>query len=69
MGKVHTPIASVAVAYDDQTTNETYIRIFHQVLYIKEMVHNLIAPFQVRMNQIVIDEAPIISLKSTHLAS
>jgi hypothetical protein len=69
MGKVHTLIASVAVAYDVQTTNETYILIFHQVLCIKEMVHNLISPFQVQMNQIVINEAPIISLRSTHLAS
>jgi hypothetical protein len=69
MVKVHTPIASIAVAYDDQATNETYILIFHQVLYIKEMERNLILPFQLRMNQIIINKAPIISLRSTHLAA
>jgi hypothetical protein len=33
------------------------------------MERNLILPFQLRMNQIIINKAPIISLQRTHLAA
>jgi hypothetical protein len=62
MGNIETPITSVAIAYDDDITNTTYILLFHQVLYIKEMAHNLISPFQVRQSGAVINETPISSL-------
>jgi hypothetical protein len=64
MGNVSTPIANIAVAYDDPITNITSILIFNQVLYIKEMQHNLIAPFQLRMSVIMINEAPIMTLRN-----
>jgi hypothetical protein len=66
MGKVNTPIANIAIAYDDAMTNTTYILIFNQVLYIIEMSHNLISPFQLRMNQVTINKAPIMTLRSNH---
>jgi hypothetical protein len=62
MGNVETPIASVAIAYDDDITNTIYILLFHQVLYIKDMAHNQISPFQVPQSGVVVNETPISSL-------
>jgi hypothetical protein len=42
LGKVkEVPIASVAVAFDCPDTYQTFILIFHQILYIKELNSNL----------------------------
>jgi hypothetical protein len=49
----------VAVAYDDVITHTTFILIFNQVLYIETMNHNLISPFQIRMNDIVVNDTPL----------
>jgi hypothetical protein len=65
MGNVETPIANVAITYDDMRTNVTYILIFNQVLYIKELDNNLISPFQVRVNQITVNEAPLMSFPTS----
>jgi hypothetical protein len=59
LGEIITPIASVAVAYDDPKSHTTYILIFNQVLYIDSLEHNLIAPFQLQMNDIVVNDTPL----------
>jgi hypothetical protein len=42
-----------------------HIFLFSIKSYIKELDHNLISPFQVRVNQIVINEAPLMSFPPT----
>jgi hypothetical protein len=49
----------VAVAYDCELTHKTYLLIFHQVLYIKELTLNLISPNQLRMAGIMVQDCPI----------
>jgi len=45
------PIATTCVvAYDDPTTYTTYMLIFHEALYIKDLEHNLLCPSQLRFN-------------------
>jgi Reverse transcriptase (RNA-dependent DNA polymerase) len=65
LGSVTTPIVSVAVAYDDPVTYTTYILVFHQVLLIKELKCNLISPFQLRTNGIVVNEEPLSTMVRT----
>jgi Reverse transcriptase (RNA-dependent DNA polymerase) len=66
LGTITTPIASVAVAYDDLHTNTTYILIFHQVLYVESLETNLLSPFQIRQNEnIVLNTTPLSSLIQT----
>lgn len=59
LGQVDTAIASVAVAYDDETSYTTFVLIFHQVLYFPNLEHNLICPAQLRANDIIINDVPI----------
>ena len=59
------PIVSVAVAYDDELSHTTYILVFNQVLHVEELHHNLISPFQVRMNDIVVKDIPLRLLVNT----
>ena len=42
------PIVDAALAYDCPFTNETYILIIRNALYIESMNHNLIPPFIMR---------------------
>ena len=62
LGTVSTPIVSVAVAYDDVTTYTTYILIFHQVLVFQSLEHNLLCPFQICMNDIIVNDCPLTTL-------
>jgi hypothetical protein len=59
LGEVECPICSVAVAYDVEMLHTTFILVFNQVLYVEEMIHNLVAPFQMRMNDIVVYDVPL----------
>jgi hypothetical protein len=52
----------VAVAYDDPVTYTTFVLVFHQVLLIKELKCNLISPFQLRMNGIVVNDEPLTTM-------
>jgi hypothetical protein len=65
MVEMEVPIATVAVAYDDAATHTTFILIFHQVLYVENMEHNLVSPFQVRINDIVVNDTPLRLLVTT----
>jgi hypothetical protein len=66
LGTLETPIVNVAVAYDDIRTGSTYILVFNQVLYIESIKHNLVSPFQLRMNDIVVNDTPLTALVQTH---
>jgi hypothetical protein len=53
------PIVTAAIAYDDAITACTNILIVHQVLYFGDKLeHNLLNPFQCRMNGVNIQECP-----------
>jgi hypothetical protein len=53
------PIVTAAIAYDDPILGQTFILIIHQALYFGDkLVHNLINPFQCRLNEVKINECP-----------
>ena len=53
-------IVTAAVAYDDQENGDTYLLIFNQVLFLPGLDHNLINPFQLRDNGILVIDIPLI---------
>ena len=57
-------IATVMVAYDNESTGETMLLIFHQVLYLPRLDHHLLNPFQMRQNGITINDIPLLHLAS-----
>lgn len=59
LGEISAPIVNVAVAYDDELSHTTYILVFNQVLFVEELLHNLVSPFQVRMNDITVNDTPL----------
>ena len=59
LGDMECPIVSVAVAYDVKASHTTFILVFNQVFYDKELCHNLISPFQMRMNDIIVKDVPL----------
>jgi hypothetical protein len=71
LGKAdHIPIVTAAIAYDDPIRALTYITIVRQVLYFGDRLqHNLINPFQCRLNEVKTDEcARVLSHKPTDVA-
>ena len=53
------PVATVATAFDDAATQETYILIFFEALYFgSSMEHSLISPMQLRHNGLKVDQTP-----------
>ena len=53
------PVATVATAYDDPITQETYILVFHEALYFgSSMEHSLISPMQLRHFGLRVDQTP-----------
>jgi hypothetical protein len=51
------PIVTAAIAYDDPINAQTYVLIVHQALYFGDKLpHNLINPFQCRLNEVRINE-------------
>jgi hypothetical protein len=53
------PIVTAAIAYDEPIHAQTFILIIHQALYFGDkLVHNLINPFQCRLNEVTINECP-----------
>ena len=57
-------IATVAVAYNNESTGETMLLIFHQVLYLPGLDHHLLNPFQTRQNGITINDIPLLHVAS-----
>jgi hypothetical protein len=56
------PILSVALEYDCQTLYQTFILIFHQVLYIEQLERCLLCPNQLRANEIEVNDCPFMFL-------
>jgi hypothetical protein len=53
------PVATVATAWDDQNTGQTYILIIHQALYFgTQLDHSLINPNQIRVTGIPVCDDP-----------
>jgi hypothetical protein len=52
------PIGSVAVAYDDPSSLETWILEFHQVLYSKDLPNGVLCPNQIRDNRHIVNNVP-----------
>jgi hypothetical protein len=53
------PVATVATAWDDPTTGQTFILIIHQALYFgKQLDHSLINPNQIRITGIPVCDDP-----------
>ena len=48
----------VVVAYDCPITGNSTILIINNVLYIREMKHNLLPPIMMRLNGILVDKFP-----------
>jgi hypothetical protein len=52
-------IVTAAIAYNDEITAKTYILFVHQALYFGDKPeHNLLNPFQCRLNGVNIKEFP-----------
>ena len=56
------PVGTVAVAYDCPTSLQTYVLFFHQAMYFKDMTRHLLCPAQMRHNQVVVNEVPLLHL-------
>lgn len=58
------PLCDMALAYDEPNTGETYILVFLNSLYIKDMEHNLVPPFIMREAGIKVHDTPLIHCDS-----
>lgn len=56
------PVGTVAVAYDCPSSLQTYVLYFHQAMYFKDMTRHLLCPAQMRHNQVVVNEVPLLHL-------
>ena len=57
------PIVTAAVAYDCPTTLNTYILFFHQALHIPNLKKHLLCPNQLRHNQVIVNDTPLLYLQ------
>ena len=51
-------VVNTALAYDCPFTHTTYILIARNVMYLKTLKHNLIAPFIMREAGVIVDDKP-----------
>lgn len=56
------PVGTVAIAYDCPTSLQTYILFFHQSLYFADLHRHLLSPAQLRHNQVVVNDVPLLHL-------
>ena len=57
------PIVDAAIAYHCQFTNETFVLIVRNALYIPNMDHNLVPPFILREAGVIINNVPKIHVQ------
>ena len=57
------PIVDAAIAYHCQFTNETFVLIVRNALYIHNMDHNLVPPFILREAGVIINDVPKIHVQ------
>jgi hypothetical protein len=64
------PLVDAAIVYDDKSTDEQYVLIMYNALYIPSMEHHLIPPFILREAGLKVNELPKIQSRepgpSTH---
>ena len=53
------PVATIAIAFDCPNSGHTFVLYFHQALHIRGMKTHLLSPFQMRHNNVVINEVPL----------
>jgi hypothetical protein len=56
MHSLHT--VSGALAYACLNTGATFILIVHQAIHNPKLEHSLLSPFQMRLNDVIVDETP-----------
>jgi len=56
-------IVTAAVAYDCPATYQTYVLFFPQSLYFPTLQKHLLCPNQMRMNDVVVNDVPLIHLQ------
>ena len=49
---------SAALAYDDPETGEVIILLVHQAIFIPTMENNLLSTFQLRLNDVIVNDIP-----------
>jgi hypothetical protein len=49
---------SWVLAYDCPNTGATFILIVHQAIHNAKLEHNLLSPFQMQLNDIIVNETP-----------
>jgi hypothetical protein len=58
MGSHERKVVSGVFAYDDPTTGKVTLLIVHQGLHVPHLTYSLIPPFQMRENDIIVNECP-----------
>ena len=53
------PVCSIAVSYDDPVLFQTFVLVFHQVLYIPGLENHLLNPSQLRHNGLTVNSTPL----------
>ena len=51
-------ILIAALAYDDPKSGEVIVLVLHQAISIPHLNHNLVSPFQMRLNDVKVNETP-----------
>ena len=51
-------IVSAALAYDDPRSGEVIILVLHQAISIPHLDHNFVSPFQMRLNDVKVNDTP-----------
>ena len=67
LGTKTVPIVNATVSYDNLFHNKVIILLIYNALYIKEMEHNLIPPFVMRLAQLDLDKEPKFPAKNPTL--
>jgi len=55
-------ITTAAIAYDDPESWHTYILFYHHALHIPTMQRHLLNPNQMRANDVIVNETPLVLL-------
>jgi len=55
-------ITTAAIAYDDPEAWHTYVLFYHHALYIPTMQRHLLNPNQMRANDVIVNETPLVLL-------
>ena len=60
LGSQQVKIVTAAVAYDCPDTRNVFVLFFHQALHIPDLQKHLLCPNQLRHNQVLVHETPLL---------